>query len=119
MKEVKSNGTIKTLAESSDLSKCSVVSTSSTNPTLYPGPHYNLGKRSGGSFSYSLADGASGVQWKFSFETGTSIPEITHPAGVKIPKRGFKIQPNQRIEVNIEQVGNTYKWLCWDVWECE
>lgn len=115
MKEFKSSGTVKKLAEISDVSKWPVVNASTATATFEPGTHYNLGLIPNAPFSYTLNGQASGAQWSFCFETGTVAPEITHPSGVKFPD-GFELKEDQHVEVNILQIGTTNKWLTWRAW---
>lgn len=91
----------------------SYVSQSSTT-NLQPKTFYYLGTKTS-SFSYSLAGGTAGAEWGFCFETGSKVPEITHPSSVKI--QDFKIKENQFVEVSIRQVGAINKWLVSKAWD--
>ncbi len=112
MQEYKSNGLVKKIAEIPDISTWP-VSTAKTN--FSPGTIYKVGTV-GTTFSYTLVNGEEGSMWYFVFETGTTVPEVTHPAGVKIGD--FKLKARQHIDVSILQVGSV-KWLAWKGWNLD
>lgn len=90
------------------------VSQSSTS-NLAPKVYYNIGTKSS-PFSYTLTGGSPGAEWYIIFETGSTVPEITHPSSVYI-ENGFKIKPNQHIEMSILQSGAINKWLTASGWD--
>lgn len=110
MKKVKSSGTVKKMAEMSDIG-CWPVSTEGL--AFQPGTRYNLGVRTQ-AFAYTLENAAAGAEWSFCFDTEGAAPEITHPAGVKIGD--FEIDSNQHVEVDIMQLGS-YKYLIAHTWD--
>ncbi len=112
MKQVTSSGSTKKFAEIADISKWPV---STTGTAFEPGTHYNLGLLPNTPLSYTLASQATGAEWSFCFEKGTVPPEITHPAGVKVPEE-FELKESQHVEVNILQIGTTNRWLAWRAW---
>lgn len=99
MKQVKSNGTIKKMAEMSDIG---CWPTSSTGTTFYPGTRYNLGALE--TLTYNLAGAKDGAEWYFTFDSPTTPTTVTHPVGVK--PYDFEIEPNSHVEVSILQIGS-------------
>lgn len=91
-----------------------VYAAQSSTLNLKPKTFYYFGTKTE-SFSYSLIGGESGAQWSFCFETGSTVPEITHPSSVKV--QDFEIKANQHIEVSILQIGAINKWLVSKAWD--
>lgn len=115
MKQVTSSGSTKKMAEIADISKWPVATPSTTAAVFEPGTHYNLGTLPNAPFSYTLTSQGTGAEWSFCFETGTVVPQITHPSGVKVPS-DFKLKASQHVEISILQIGTTNKWLVWAAW---
>ncbi len=98
-KKVKTNGTVKTMAEVSDIS-CWPTATSGR--VFYPGTRYNLGALN--TLNYSLSGAQDGAEWFFTFESPATATTVVHPTDVTI--HDFEVDPNSHVEVSILQIGD-------------
>lgn len=110
MKEIKSQGTVKKIAEIADISTWPV---STAKTAFEPGTVYSLGTLAS-TFSYTLSGAKQGAQWSFYFDTGSTIPQITHPSGVKVGD--FKLKANCHFEVSLLQDEKGNRWLVAKAW---
>lgn len=90
-----------------------VYDASQTAPQMQAGRFYQLGFITE-AMSYTLLPG-TGDYWRFSFMTGSTAPQVTHPVGVLCSD--FTVSANCLHEISIRKESNTYYALTFRKWE--
>ena len=90
-----------------------VYDASQTAPQMQAGKFYHLGTITE-AMSYTLLPGA-GDCWSFSFMTGSTAPQVTHPAGVLCSD--FTVSANCLHEISIRKESDTYYAMTFRKWE--